>query len=470
MIRKLLMLSSALVTFPAQAQTFPKPSDVPTYFPTTPSYAAGTTLNVLGDNSNVQGGTPMAYSYELNDIPSTASGWVVSGADFEFPATQAKFRTIISSMKIAGDDPIRNWSQPGTSHCHEFFGNVSVNAYSTHTSLRNQANTASSLSKSGSTAAGGPYNATGYWEPCEIITNPFGDGKNYSVKADYGIFYYLVDNPTDVQYFQRLPLGLRFILGTNMDDPDDVHGADYVNIANAQSGTAGRYVYHPRTDHWRWNCISNGHTSNWLKNTDGSDALTCPAGQISVQFDAPTCWDGINLWSPGGYKHLAYSVHDNVTGKEACPNHWYMIPGLQGQIVFTENGFSDYGRWRLSSDDMAGMTAGRTFRNGESFHADWMDGWDELTRSKWEIQCIGLRYVGGAGSPVSTQTGTTRECDSSAVNTAQHLIGGYVGEAAPDGSRNPQVPQTSNSTAVRSQMYFVPASANGPKTMNTMGH
>lgn len=49
--------------------------------------------------------------------------------------TVGAFRFICSPGQVPADDPIVYPRQPGKSHLHQFYGNTSANAYSTHDSL-----------------------------------------------------------------------------------------------------------------------------------------------------------------------------------------------------------------------------------------------------------------------------------------------------------------------------------------------
>jgi hypothetical protein len=431
-----------------------KPSDVPDYVAQTVSYAAGTSANSLGSN-------PAPYLAQMPaDIPSDQTGYVINapqGAS-QFcvidgvSCTEAKFRTHADCDHILNDDPIRNFGQPGASHLHEFCGNRTTNAHSTYVTQR---------TRPGSDAAGGILNATGYWFPCPVKTNPFGDGKNYCVRADYMVIYY-TQNPTRSPFLTRLPRGLRYVFGTNMDDPDDLSRKAEVTAANAQAGTSGRYSY--RTNGFvGWHCLNGssvvGTAHAYLKESDGSDPWggACTAGmQMYAQIDAPNCWDGHNPWSPGGYNHMRYKIQDNTTGQTTCPQGWYEVPTLEIKVIFTHSGFSDYGNWRLSSDDMAATAAGHTMRNGESFHTDWLGSWDDTIFTAWQKNCVG---VGGLN-------GTPHQCNDSVISDSQKLI---TSQTAPDG-RSPQLDLSQHyGTASAGSMFLIPATPNGPKTIHIHG-
>lgn len=459
MVKRLLPALAALLALVAQAASAaPKPPDVLTYVPVAVNYAAGTTDNVLG-NGSANAGTPPAVA--LTDIPTTETGWTIAGSAQALTtanggtAPEKKFRTQISGKtKILFDDPIRNYGQPGASHCHEFFGNLSANAYSTFPTLRNQA-------RQFSVAAGGPQNGTAYWFPCMI------DQATGKVIRPVGtIIVYYAAAPTEI--LSELYLGLRYVGGTNMDDPNETWLQARVDAANAQSGTAGRYQVLNGTERGytnRWTCVHLGvtYTAKWLKNaTTGADAFggNCQSGDdLWMQFTGPDCWDGLNLHSDGGnpgYRHIIPKVWDTIKAKWVCPNGWYQVPALVLQIHFSHTGFSDYGNWRLSSDDMmqaklTSLGTPRTVNNGESWHTDWFNGWDGARLKAWLTKCLAVAVLPGADP---------HQCDSSDTGDMTALINGVAG---PTG-RLPQV--QSNPAGDR---VDVSTQHNGPVTVHVHG-
>lgn len=497
MIRYLLALLLLMPSI-ASAQTiqdgFVRPPDVPAYVAVTDTYASGTTPNVMGDNSTPRGGTMPVLAVQPADIPSTATGWLLTVSCNENVSSpckkvtnpsgeEAKARFIADYSHVNYDDALRNWGQPGTAHCHMYFGNTNTNAFSTYASMRTRANVNANGTpkRAASTISGGPYNATGYWFPCIIKPNAFGDGKAYAVKVDEVVVYYSENPATRAAAASRLPRGLRYILGTNMDDPRDTIFKAQIAAANAQPSTAGRYAY---VDNgfkgWScWNSDKSAGIPNTVNGTSYYKALktasntdpwggNCVAGSwVVASFNAPECYDGNNLWSPGGYKHLRQAVTDSVnTGSiiEGCPNGWYKLPQLIVTVWFKHQGYSDYGTWYASSDAMATLAAQAIdpgdpdFLPGESMHTDWMNGWDDTVLMGWLNFCIGV-----SGGDLHT-------CDSSFISTTQQLLGGYSGQNAPDGTRIPQVQLSPEfGTTARNLMIQLPANPAGPFTTHS-GH
>ena len=454
-MHRMIAFIAALLCAPvvATAQTFPRPPDVAPYVAVAPTYQAGT-----AENLSIDARVTSPPQTGLADIPTSQTGRVVpTGPQCDPEAgiegcTEAKFRTMANVTKVLYDDPIRNYGQPGASHCHMFFGNYYINAWSTFARLRNAPR---------SFAGGAELNGTGYWFPCITISNPFGNGRNYAVQPDYVVIYYN-EHPEAASRAAHLPLGLRYVTGFNMDDADEAWLQAYIDAANAQPGTPpNRYrLRNPSTgvsgaEH-SWSC--NGVVRRWLRNEDGSDpwAGACTSSyKMLAQISGARCWDGVNLWSPGGYRHVITAIWDTYYSKFVCPTNYWTIPALQLNMPFTHSGFSDYGRWRLDSDDHAQMTAGRTIRNGESFHTDWMSGWDGVTMRTWLENCIGV---------AGTQH---RQCNDNAISDSQSLI---RANAAPNG-RNPQVDiDRTYSTANAADMFRIRSSpANAPATVHAHG-
>jgi lysophospholipase L1-like esterase len=468
MLNVLLFLLTILWPTPAQAQTFPKPPDVPDYVTVTPSWPTGSNPVAVKGPSD----TPPANSYELTDIPSTnptqlriASG----GANFNTVVgfggthTEAKFRTHLEPTHILFDDPIRNYGQPGQSHCHLFFGNSRVNAYSTFSALRQNA-------RQYSKAAGGGLNGTGYWMPCMMWEDAFGDGKDYAVLPGAIIVYY-AETPSLNTQLKDLPLGLRYVSGFWMDD-----GGDYMNSVLAAANAAAGYTRYqainpldgqanPMWTQHTYTCVgATGGSKRALVNADGSDPWngTCTAGMpLQILFEGASCWDGVNFWSQGGYKHVIPQLWDTTINKFVCPQNYYRLPKLQLNFSFKHSGWdTSLKYWRLASDGISvgnntGTVGGKTVRRGETFHTDWFNGWDRTTLQSWLVNCLGVRG------------NTPHECDSSTISGTEKLISN---EANPQTSKNPQVNLgLNNPNNHPNNMRLLPSTSNGPKTIHIHG-
>ena len=452
-----------LLVLQGTAHAFPKPVDVPAYVDVPPVYEPTSG----GSNATTDPSVTPPTSVELPDIPSTVTSLKLVTGSFGnstgFCLTtanggtcqQAKFRTTINTSHILYDDPVRNFGQLGQSHCHQFFGNKGANGNSTYKSLR--------TARLGSTAAGLDLNATAYWFPCFVKTNPFGDGKNYVVKANWITVYYTAD-PVRIQSAARLYRGLRYVGGCNMDVTSPVCGlqtriTDAMNTANTAIGNTRYRATNPLTPYdypgqIRYVCSgstvpagpaqfgSNG--VKWLKNADGTDPFggTCASGaDFWIEFSGPDCWDGTNLWSPGGYSHVIPKINDSFNISIGCPKNYYMIPSLELEIHFSQQGFSDYGNWRLSSDDTMATACGCTVLNGYTFHTDWMNGWDGNTLQTWLFNCLGVEHH------------TPHECNGGIISSTQQL-------------NTDQIVLHNYTTDSASNMFLLPSSPHGPGNMD----
>jgi hypothetical protein len=425
-IMSLIFISMSCVSFSANQ----KPTDVPTPLNPPVHFAAGTTLNRLGINGTATTpDTPPFYASQGPDyLNSDVNSWIFTGSfggtsnfcDYNPGAGcgEAKFRTEANSFKVLCDDMIRAFHEPRGSHCHEFFGNKAINADSTFQGLRQ---------RPASTAAGGPDNGTGYWIPIQGLTI---GGNAFAAKSAGETIYYNEGLGSRHNQDVKFPNKLRFVTGTNMDDPDDLGPKAEIAAANAQPGTAGRYSYIGNgyggidcfTNHGNGTGVGN---HKWFKNTDGTDPWggACVSGsRVVVQFGSPNCWNGYDPWAVGGYNNMRHEVYDNVAGAAVCPDQFYRVVTIELKINYDVLGFSDYGNRRCSSDNAAGVAAGRTFRNCESYHADWFGGWNRTVLDAFQLNCNGI-----GGPP--------HQCATSVFSSTQGLVFG----PAPDGSRNPQV-------------------------------
>jgi hypothetical protein len=443
MVKRLLVALAMLVGSPAFA-SFVQPPDVPAFQQQTVHYAGP------GQVYAPPTVPPPAYAYmPANIVAPNENAWLVCINGGTYPSCNAgtgystsgnvKFRTHFMTTHILNDDPVRNYGQPGTAHCHLFWGNRSTNAYSTYQTLRGRPR---------SRAAGGPINGSAYWAPCVILTNPFADGKNYVVRSAAITGYY--ENWAHDQSMVYIPRGFSFVSGANMDDPDDA--TLLAELAAANVGQPGRYTlgYNPdgALNHdTNWSCTSqvdgSTQTTTNLIKADGTDGFLtgwggtngagyhqhCLAGdQMQVTMVGPPCWDGVNIWSPGGYLHVRHGFYDTLSGVNqiVCPDHWYHIPVVVQKESFTTAGWSGaqgYSNFKLSSDAAFAAKAGHSVAPVSSFHFDYKMGWDDVIFRQAEYTC--------AGANDHIPTGVIgNDCEGSQISDSVGLQGGV----APDGS------------------------------------
>jgi hypothetical protein len=446
----LAFIAGLALAAPALAQSFPQPPDVPAYVSVTPIYETTSANNVSLD---IAGNVPSVA--ELADIATSETGKLTTGSFGDangFCLTvadgggcaQAKFRITLNTSHIGRNDPIRNYCQPGTTHLHQFFGNKGTGACSTFASLR--------AARLGTSSNGGDLNATAYWFPCAVKAG-------YCVKANWITLYYTMD-PVLAKTAVHPFLGLRYVTGYRMGDPGWTVLQSAINTANTAYGGIRYQQVSPLTkaDYPQqpvWKCsgatvtVAAAQTSDtaaakWLKGTDGADPFggTCAAGaDMWAQLSGASCWSGAALWSPGGYDHVLPQIWDAVKGQLVCPKNYFRMPSLELEVHFSQQGFADYGNWRLESDDAEAARTGSAVPNGYTWHTDWMNGWNKTTLLKLMFNCLGVEHH------------TPHECNGSIISPTEQLsVNG--------------VSTTNNYTTDNvANMFKVPASSHGPMSM-----
>jgi hypothetical protein len=325
------------------------------------SYPAVTTTTTAVNTTNV------VYAQETT-IPSEFSPSTTIFASYmpnPQPASETvgAFRFMCGSGQLRYDDPIVYPGQPGKAHLHQFYGNLSADAYSTYQSLRS----------GGSTTCGSPSanagNRSAYWMPAML------DGKGNVIQPDTVDLYYKAPpksapqclNAQGVNVCTALPNGLRFIFGYDM-----------------QAGTPGTVPF-------KFYCDQVGGEYQ----TMGPALANCPVGaHLYVRQDAPACWDGAHLDSADHRSHLSYLVDNHDGLPFTCPaTHPIGIPVLTLSVAYRVAAGDNPTLWKLSSDLMhPELPAGSTM------HADYWEAWDPTVKAMWYDNCIGkkLNCVGGA--------------------------------------------------------------------------
>jgi len=241
---------------------------------------------------------------------------------------------------MAYDDPIVFAGSPGASHLHVFFGNTSVDAFTTQ----------QSLDAGGSTCRGGTANRSSYWVPAIIDT-----GLNRAVVPN-GIVTYYKDGGV-VPTTSRItgpPKGLRMIAGNPVTWDKEITWETNPNLNQL---------------HHRFECWSDklpGGRSGKMQRIPAS----CPVGgEILFELYFPQCWDGKNLDSPDHRSHMSFPSNSLAP----CPaSHPVPIAQISFNIHIPVKQGNDTSKWRLSSDAYAASKPG-----GYSAHGDvWVD-WDE---------------------------------------------------------------------------------------------
>jgi Domain of unknown function (DUF1996)/F5/8 type C domain len=223
------------------------------------------------------------------------------------------------------DDPIIYPGKPGASHSHTFLGNRTTNALSTLASLQ-----------AGTTTCDAPGDKSAYWMPTMF------NGDTPVMPIGTQTIYYKtgVDDYTSVRPF---PPGLRFVVGNMNATPDE-----FLHAPGAIEG---------------WECENSSRNATFP---------SCPAGgqyQLNIRYQAPSCWDGLNLDSPDHKRHMAYPINGRCT-----PSHPVAVPMIEFKMAFPAG--ADTSKVRLASGP------------AYSFHYDFFNAWDPATLQAMVRQCI----------------------------------------------------------------------------------
>lgn len=300
-------------------------------------------------NVPTTGLAPIASNFDVNSelVPAWGSGAIPPSAA---PDVVGAFRFICSAGQLSYDDPIVYPGQPGKSHLHQWYGNLSANASSTYESLRT----------TGDSTCTSKLNRSAYWMPA------MENDKGQVIRPDYVSIYYKRRVKTDPLCAKigkacvDLPNGLRFIFGYNM-----------LNMTDKPTG--GGY----------FNCQGTGAIPGHYK-TLVEAQTKCPVpSQIGAIISAPECWDGKNLDSADHRSHVAYSAYIGQAYAQCPATHPFVIPTFTLGAWFSQGAVAE--PWHLSSDV---MPDGTVMTAGTTFHADYFEAWEPTVRQMWHDNCV----------------------------------------------------------------------------------
>ena len=201
---------------------------------------------------------------------STGIGTAAAGQDDSGDPTTAppmpRFVTKCDFSHRASDDPIVKPGQPGASHSHDFFGNVTTNAFSTLKTL-----------KQGGTTCMNQLDRSGYWVPSLFVDGVLVD------PTFANVYYQSAGKRTKT--IKAIPKGLKVVAGDST-----AMVAQSLKIVS-------------------WDCSAADTT---VPNQAGIP--TCPAPTLTVHVNFPDCWNGVDLDSVNHKSHLAYHNPDGT-----CP-------------------------------------------------------------------------------------------------------------------------------------------------------
>jgi len=232
------------------------------------------------------------------------------------------------------DDPIVYPDDPGAAHSHDFFGNVTTDAYSTYGdgTEHDLLGKGTTCLRTGDTAA--------YWMPTVSWKDQQG---THVLTSNRAVFYYRAGGK-DHRKVKPFPGGLKVIT-------DD----------------AG---------HISWRCAEKGKGSR-------NPPKQCDTEKLGVRIIFPDCVavasDGEpRLDSDNHRSHMAYSsVRDS---KVRCPrSHPRSVPVLTMNVIFPIP--NTQGEVTLSSDEPGDP-------GGSTMHADFFNAWDQPTLEHLVTRCI----------------------------------------------------------------------------------
>ncbi len=256
------------------------------------------------------------------------------------------------------DDPIVAPGQPGASHSHDFFGNRTVDAFSTVDSMLE-----------GATTCRVPSDTAGYWTPTVSLGSE-------QIQPSVMRIYYLGTAGRDVE---TIPAGLQMIGGSK--------------VATAPE----------ENPHVRWSC---GETKG-VKTPRSSIPYDCTwwASQypfvdgLIAMVDLPNCWDGVGL-TPDSVTYPVGGV---------CPAGFgHVLPRISERV--------HYGIMNPTNPD--GSVA-LTLSSGPywTFHADFWNTWQQERLDQFVSDCIDA-HVHCGSVDASDEIAWTRQFGTSRYDLA----------------------------------------------------
>jgi hypothetical protein len=359
-------------------------------WPAAPTGTAPNTLNSSAPSFVAAGeATPIGSNFNIEEDlrPWTGADAVLVSSVPYVVGDDGAMRSHCEASHLNWDDMILYPGQVGKAHLHQYFGNTLANANSTYNSLRTTGD---------STCGGKRLNRSAYWMPAMIDCHntPLGASTCMARKPDYIVIYYKNFDPTKSVH---VPFGFQMISGFNMNQPvADDPGPDY------DPPTNGKGV---------WKCADTGASAPYLSADGGLiAAFDCPASsRITITVSTPVCWNGTAIKAADGRSHVTHAARHLWSGQSVCPTNYFQIWHFDFTVGFSHSGPDDYKRWRASSDDHV-LPNGTpvSYKNGESLHIDWADGWDPKVRTAFERDAIGTNFT------YPTGTGTKRSFSTSA--------------------------------------------------------
>jgi Domain of unknown function (DUF1996) len=230
----------------------------------------------------------MLAAFGLNVVSSGAASRTPSSraAAMRRARHPARFVTRCNFSHTLSDDPIVKPNQPGASHSHDFFGNVTTNAATTLATL-----------DAGGTTCIDRMDHSGYWVPSLTVNGAV-------VQPTFANVYYQ-NAGKPFRTIKTIPHGLEIVAGDAMATTPQS-----LNIVS-------------------WNCGAEEEDVAM-----SSNAPTCPSPTLTIHVNFPDCWNGTNLDSLDHKSHLAYH---NANG--TCPAGFPVpIPRVRVNVHYPTTG------------------------------------------------------------------------------------------------------------------------------------
>lgn len=338
----------------------PAPSASPAPAPTPPPVAT-TAGYILA--KTLAGAEDLSANFDISrGLQPTWGTGVLPGI---YNAEEGAFRFVCGGDgRLAKDDPVIFYKQPGVSHLHQVWGNDEFDAETTPTELAQNAATNCNAT---------PYslNRSSYWMPA--LVHESGD----VIRPDAVLVYYkrktassAYCNPASPKFIGHcvgIPSQIRFVFGWDSSKP-----------TAAPTGAS-------------WIC-SRGNGQHYANLDDLFNAGCSVGDSFYANTLAPNCWDGKYLDTPNHRSHMAYADYSRGDGLAHCPaTHPYLIPQeenkaeykITADMIGTRSDGSKYSRVRLSSDAMLPGA-----KPGATLHADYMEAWVTAAKNIWMDNCI----------------------------------------------------------------------------------
>jgi len=234
------------------------------------------------------------------------------------------------------DDPIVFPEQPGVSHRHAFYGNVSTNANTTTKSL--------TASKSTCERGFSVADRSAYWVP--TLYRKLSNGTLQEIRLSGGnqhlAAYYRRSGGSDGEKVKPFPKGLRMVAG----NPFARSPQNTIQIS--------------------WRC--NGGGGDFT-----AGIPNCASGTVLQAFVGfPDCWDGKHLDTADHRSHMTFSRGE----RGSCPaSHPVKVPNVTFEISF-------------NMSPVAGSTFELSSGGQYSLHGDFFNAWDDRVQSALVNSCL----------------------------------------------------------------------------------